>query len=131
MSRSLGYFADDTPQDYPELNKCPDCETFFASESCPLCGKICPEEFRAGNRRPVKPGRTRRTNSGWRTVVPWYHTVWFIIAMLILQPVIGLILTWTSPWRTWAKVLATVVVLLPYLLGYLLGGFTLLLGLFS
>ena len=27
-------------RDYPELNKCPDCETFFASDNCPICGRM-------------------------------------------------------------------------------------------
>ena len=31
--------------DHPDLNKCPDCECFFAGERCPLCGKLCPEEM--------------------------------------------------------------------------------------
>ncbi len=43
MGTPIGFFADDTPQDYPELNKCPDCETYFQTPCCPLCGKECPE----------------------------------------------------------------------------------------
>ena len=54
MGRMLGSFADDTELDRPDLNKCPDCKCYFAGDTCPLCGKVCPEEMRAGNRKPVK-----------------------------------------------------------------------------
>lgn len=30
MKLSLQFFAGDPPSDYPDLNKCPDCETYFA-----------------------------------------------------------------------------------------------------
>ena len=55
MGRMLGAFADDGELDRPDLNKCPDCNCFFAGNNCPICGKECPEEMRAGNRAPVKP----------------------------------------------------------------------------
>ena len=109
MGRQIGYFADDVQRDFPELNKCPDCETFFADDCCPLCGKVCPEEFRSGNRKPIKQKKRRNTASNGRVqFIPWYHTTPFIIAMLILQPLIGLILTWTSHWKRIWKIVATV-----------------------
>ena len=61
MGADLGFFAEDRERDFPELNKCPDCETFFADANCPICGKECPEEFRAGNRKPIKQKKRRRT----------------------------------------------------------------------
>ena len=101
MSADLGFFAEDRERDFPELNKCPDCETFFADANCPLCGKECPEEFRAGNRKPIKQKKHRRLSGNGRVqFVPWYHTVWFIVLMLIVQPLVGLILTWTGVWKT-------------------------------
>ena len=117
MGADLGFFAEDRERDFPELNKCPDCETFFADECCPLCGKACPEEFRAGNRKPIKQKKHRRASGNGRVqFVPWYHTVWFIVAMLIIQPIIGLILTWTGVWKTRWKVIVTLLVILPYVL---------------
>ena len=122
MGADLGFFAEDRERDFPELNKCPDCETFFADANCPICGKVCPEEFRAGNRKQVKQKKHRRPSGNGRVqFVPWYHTVWFIVAMLIIQPIIGLILTWTGVWKTHWKVIVTILVLLPYLFGGVLG----------
>ena len=109
MSKQIGYFADDAQRDFPELNKCPDCETFFADACCPLCGKECPEEFRSGNRKPTGQRKRRGGSSNGRVqFIPWYHTTPFVIAMLILQPIIGLILVWSSHWRRVWKILATV-----------------------
>ena len=68
MGRSLGYF-DSEELDRPELNKCPDCECYFASEECPLCGKVCPEAFRAGNRAPVKK-KKHKNSSGRVQFIP-------------------------------------------------------------
>ena len=121
MSADLGFFAEDRERDFPELNKCPDCETFFADANCPLCGKECPEEFRAGNRKPIKQKKHRRPSGNGRVqFVPWYHTVWFIVLMLFVQPIIGLILTWTGVWKTHWKIIVTLLVILPYIL--LIGG---------
>ena len=118
MGRNLGYFADDTPQDFPHLNKCPECETFFESLHCPLCGKLCPEEMRAGNRKPVKQKKGRRSSgNGYVQFVPWYLSTWFIIAMCIVQPVVGLVLTWMGYWKKGWKIAVTVILLLPYLSG--------------
>ena len=111
-------------RDYPELNKCPDCETFFASNNCPLCGRECPESMRAGNRKRIKEKKNptyEKHSSGRVQFVPWYYSTWFIILMLVVQPIIGLILAWTGPWKRGGKLLATVILLLPYILGGLFG----------
>ena len=122
MSRDLGYFSDPDAVDFPELNKCPDCETFFAESNCPFCGKACPEEFRAGNRKKVKVKRQRSRGNGRVQFVPWYHSTWFILIMLFFQPLIGLILTWTGVWKTHWKVIVTAILVIPYLLVFVLGG---------
>jgi len=111
-------------RDFPELNKCPECETFFADLCCPICGKVCPETMRAGNRKRIRESKNPRYEkhtSGRVQFVPWYHSSWFIILMLVVQPLIGLILAWTGPWKRGGKLLATVILLLPYLLGGLFG----------
>ena len=60
MGRMLGAFDDDVELDRPDLNKCPDCNCFFAGDNCPICGKVCPEHMRAGNRAPVKPQKKKK-----------------------------------------------------------------------
>ena len=120
MGRSLGYFDSDE-LDRPELNKCPDCECFFASEECPLCGKICPEEMRAGNRAKVKPPKKRRNSSGRVQFVPVYHTWWFILIAFLFSRILGLILFLTSPYSRKAKVIAAVSVVGGYLLLFAAG----------
>jgi len=105
MGRQLGSFLDDEELDRPDLNKCPDCGCFFAELHCPLCGKECPEEFRAGNRKPVRHTRRRSAGSSGRvTFIEWYHSWWFIIAMMILFPIMGIILLFTSPHKKGAKI---------------------------
>lgn len=109
MGTQLGYFSDDAAVDYPELNKCPDCETFFAAERCPLCGKLCPEEMRAGNRKKVKARKKRRRSGNGRVqFVPWYLTTPAIVVALFVQPVIGLVLLWMGNWKLWLKIVVTV-----------------------
>jgi len=54
MGRLLGSHDGGDSLDRPDLNRCPDCGCYFESEECPLCGKICPEDMRAGNRKEVK-----------------------------------------------------------------------------
>ncbi len=132
MGTPIGFFGDGAPTDYPELNKCPDCETFFASETCPLCGKPCPEEMRAGNRKPVKIKRRTRGNSSGRVQFePWYYAAWFIVAMLIVMPIVGLILLWQSNKRRGVKIALTFLPLAPYILTALLSVIGALTGLFG
>ena len=103
MGRMLGSFDGDNELDRPDLNKCPDCECYFAQDNCPLCGKECPPEMRAGNRKAVKK-KHARSGSGRVTFVEWYHSWWFIILMLILFPLVGVILLITSPHKKSYKV---------------------------
>ena len=122
MGANLGFFAEDRERDFPELNKCPDCETFFADLNCPLCGKECPEEFRAGNRKPIKQKKHRRpVGNGRVQFVPWYHTTLVIILASIFVPIVGLILAWTGPWKKHWKIIVTVLVVLAHLLPTILG----------
>ncbi len=132
MGTTFGFSEEDRTRDFPELNKCPDCETFFADDCCPLCGKVCPQEFRAGNRKPVKQKKVKRGsgNNGRVIFVPWYFSTPFIIAMLVIQPIIGLILTWMGYWEKKWKITATAVSIgvrvIPVLLSFaviLFGGF--------
>ena len=46
MGRMLGSFDPEDELDRPDLNKCPDCGCYFATDNCPLCGKVCPPEMR-------------------------------------------------------------------------------------
>ena len=113
-------------RDYPELNKCPDCETFFATDTCPLCGKICPEEMRAGNRKQIKKKKKyfhETHTSGRVQFVPWYLSTWFTILMLVWQPIIGLILTWAGYWKRKWKILVTVLLVVLYVGGYVIIAF--------
>ena len=122
MSANLGFFAEDRERDFPELNKCPDCETFFVDANCPLCGKECPEEFRAGNRKPIKAKKHRRSSGNGRVqFVPWYHSAWFIALMFFTVPILGFILMWSSHWKTHWKIIITVAILLPYLIMAIFG----------
>lgn len=108
MGRMLGAFDGDNELDRPDLNKCPDCGCYFAQDTCPLCGKECPEEFRAGNRKPVKSSRWKKRDNGYRsgrvTFVEWYHSWWFILLMLILMPLVGIVLLATSPHKKSLKI---------------------------
>ena len=115
MGRSLGYFDSDE-LDRPELNKCPDCECYFATEACPLCGKICPEEMRAGNRAKVKPPKKRKNSSGRVQFIPFYHTWWFILIVFLFSRIAGLILFLTSPYSKKAKIITAVSVVGGYIL---------------
>ena len=107
MGRMLGAFAEDEGFDRPDLNQCPDCNCFFAEDHCPICGKECPENMRAGNRPAVKP--KRKSRGGRYTYVSWYHTGWFMGLMLLLFPVVGIILLITSPHRLKNKIILVVV----------------------
>ena len=129
MGRNLGYFDSDE-LDRPELNKCPDCECYFAGDACPLCGKICPEEMRAGNRARVKPPKKRKNSSGRVQFVEWYHSWWFILIMMYLMPIVGIVLFFTSPHSKKSKIIAASVVVGVYALLFVLGS-GLLMGLFE
>lgn len=105
MGRMLGAFDNSGELDRPDLNKCPDCECFFAGDNCPLCGKVCPEEMRAGNRKPPKKEKRRRTRGSNRvTFIEWYHTWWFIAVMTLFIPLVGVILLATSPYEKRKKI---------------------------
>ncbi len=126
MGRMLGAFADNNELDRPDLNKCPDCGCYFKQDACPLCGKICPEEMRAGNRKPVKqPKRRRASGNGRVTFVEWYHSWWVILLALIVFPIAGIILLFTSPHKKSMKILLAVIavlytVLVSYGVGWML-----------
>ncbi len=127
MGRLLG--AHDSDElDRPDLNKCPDCACFFAGDNCPLCGKPCPEEFRAGNRRPVKQ-KKRRTNPSSRTVtfIEWYHSWWVIAIALFIAPIIGIILLLTSPHKKSLKIGIGIAAAIWLVVSYL-GGFSAIFG---
>ncbi len=115
MGRALG-FHDSDELDRPELNKCPDCQCYFATEECPLCGKICPEEMRAGNRAKVKPPKKRQSSSGRVQFVSWYHSWWFILLMLYFMPIVGIVLFFTSPHSKKSKIIAGAIVVALYAL---------------
>lgn len=102
MGRMLGAHDNADALDRPDLNKCPNCGCFFAQDTCPLCGKVCPEEMRAGNRKPVKQKRVRY-RSDRVTFVEWYHSWWFIILMLVIFPIVGIVLLATSPHKRSVK----------------------------
>ena len=121
MGRLMGAY-DSEELDRPDLNKCPDCGCFFAGENCPLCGKPCPEEMKAGNRAPVKHKKKKRDpNAGRVTFVAWYHSWWFILIMSFAMPLVGIILFATSPYKKWIKITVCVVVALYFVLSALGG----------
>lgn len=99
MGRMLGSHNTDE-LDRPDLNRCPECGSYFAptSEYCPICSAFCPEEFRAGNRKPVKAKKQSFSRASSRVVfVEWYHSWWFITLALLFMPLIGIVLLITSP----------------------------------
>ena len=127
MGRMLGSFADNNELDRPDLNKCPDCNCFFAGDTCPLCGKVCPEEMRAGNRKPVKQKKVKNTGSGRVTFVEWYHSWWFIVIMMFIFPLVGIVLLATSPHSRSKKItfciIAAVYMIVSYIgIGSIIGG---------
>ncbi len=129
MGRMLGAFDPNDQLDRPDLNKCPDCGCYFAGENCPLCGKPCPEEMRAGNRKEAKPKRQRRGSAGRVTFVDWYHRWWFIVLMMFFFPLVGIILLLTSPHKRWQKITFVCVGLVYFLvnsygLSRIIGGIT-------
>ncbi len=132
MGAPLGYFSEDVQVDFPELNKCPDCETFFQSLTCPLCGKVCPEEMRAGNRKRVKQKKKKRSGGSGRVQFePWYHNLWFIIAMLVVFPIVGFILLWQSNRGKGWKIGLSLAAIAPYLLTFVMTAIGVLSGWFG
>ncbi len=122
MGRALGAYDEDE-LDRPDLNKCPDCGCFFATDACTLCGRICPEEMRAGHRAPVKK-KKRRGGSGRVQFIPWYHTWPAMIIISFFMPIAGIILFFTSPYSKKVKIAVAAAVIawqvvLPMLLGVL------------
>ena len=113
MGRMMGAFDSDNDMlDRPDLNKCPDCGCFFAQDNCPLCGKPCPEEMRAGNRAAPKKQKYKY-NNGYRTVqfIDWYHRWWFIALMAFIHPLISIVLLITSPHKKAHKIIAVIIAL--------------------
>ncbi len=104
--------------DRPDLNKCPDCGCLFASDNCPLCGKECPEEWRAGNRKAVKKKKASSAGTGRVTFVEWYHSWWFILIMLFFMPIVGIILLATSPHKKGLKLTVISVAVIYTVLSY-------------
>lgn len=103
MGRLLGSHADENELERPDLNKCPDCGCFFASDNCPLCKKPCPEHMRAGNRKAEKKKKSRGGGRARVTFVEWYHSWWFIILMTFVFPLVSIFLLITSPHEKWKK----------------------------
>lgn len=117
MGRMLGAFDESTQVDRPDLNKCPSCGCYFAQDNCPICGMVCPDSMRAGNRAPEKRQKRRGSfSSGRVTFVDWYHRWWFIILMLIVMPIVGIILLLTSPHKKSLKIAVIVIGILYTLL---------------
>lgn len=116
MGRFIGSFMDDNELDRPDLNKCPDCECYFPQDNCPICGRVCPEEMRAGNRKTVKKKKQRNGRSKTVQYIDWYHRWWFIILMLIIFPIMGIILLIGSPHSKKMKI-AVIAVAVVYTIG--------------
>ena len=111
MGRFLGAYDNSDDIERNDLNKCPDCGCFFVQDNCPVCGKLCPFEMRAGNRVAPKKKKKNSGSSSSRTVtfIDWYHSWWFIVLMLIFMPIIGLVLLFTSPHKKNAKIAVAVI----------------------
>ena len=108
MGRLLGSHDDGGELDRPDLNRCPECGSYFAptAEYCPICGAYCPEESRAGNRKPVKAKKQTFSRASSRvTFVEWYHSWWFIALAMFFMPLIGIVLLITSPHKTKHKLI--------------------------
>lgn len=133
MGRNLGSFADNDALNRPDLNLCPDCGCYFASERCPLCGKECPEAFRAGNRAKVKQKKKYWQRSEQTPAfISWYHRWFFIILFFILSPIVGIVLLVTSPHKRAQKMLVGGIcvglAVLPVILSFLIPLFSVLFG---
>ena len=118
MGRFIGSFMDDNELDRPDLNKCPDCECYFPQDCCPICGKECPEEMRAGNRKRQKHKKSRNGRSKHKVFLEWYHRWWFILLMMFFMPIIGILLIIGSPRSKGVKTVALILALI-----YAIGSF--------
>ena len=119
MGRLMGAFDSDE-LDRPDLNKCIDCGCFFEGDNCPLCGKPCVEEYKAGNRKPVKQKKKKGSTSSRVTFIPWYHSWWFIILSYFFMPLLSIILFATAPYKKGLKI-AVVCVMIALALLYTFG----------
>ena len=119
----LGYMRDDDDNDIPELNKCPACGAFFEGDVCPVCKTVCPDDMKAGNRKPPSKKRKKQKSSGYKMPLPLYQQTWFIIIALFISKLVGIILVWTSDWKKWVKVLVTVLALFGTYLYFILFSF--------
>ena len=108
MGRTLGSF-DNEDFERTDLNKCPDCKCFFPQDACPLCGKVCPENMRAGKRKKERAKKVKGTSSIRVGYMEWYHRWWCIIIALLTFPIVGLILLFTSPHKTAHKILFVII----------------------
>ncbi len=105
----LGYLRDSEENDIPELNQCPSCGAFFEGDICPVCKTPCPEEMKAGNRKPPPKKRKKREKSYVRGLPPpLYQQTWFIIVVLFISKLFGILLVWMSEWKKWVKVTVTI-----------------------
>ncbi len=97
------YSGDSALNDNLSLNRCPDCETLFEGDVCPICRKPCPEEMKAGNRAAIKVKKEKAVKGA--TFTPVYFRWWFllILCMIGLTPV-ALILFLVSERPKWLKV---------------------------
>lgn len=117
---SLGkYSGDSAYNDNPELNRCPDCETLFEGDICPICKKPCPENMKAGNRKPIVEKKEKAVKGA--TFTPVYFRWWFLLILFVLGLGIpALILFLASDRKKWVKIVAVVLIVLYVLLQVLL-----------
>ena len=119
----MARFEYDESFDRPDLNFCPDCKCYFAGDNCSICGKVCPEEMRAGNRKPKKVKKQR--GSGVCYVIPWYQSWWFILILVFVFPLAAIILAATSDNRRGVRitliVLGALAIILPIVMPYVYG----------
>ena len=111
MRKTLGAFDNDD-LDRNDLNKCPDCSCFFPQDNCPVCGKPCPPEMRAGNRKAQKKKKQRHPTATRMGYMEWYYKWWAIALAMLFFPIIGIILLLTSPHKTSHKVIFAVVAII-------------------